>query len=80
MTIVKTRNDHCDNYDDDDVGKCGEVTYEVVEGSDSQKPGRIISCSSRGGGRLNLMMMVTIIMRRVAKNSAQQGCIKMDKV
>ena len=34
---------------DDDGGKCGEVTYEVVEGSDSQKPGGIISRRETGG-------------------------------
>ena len=37
----------CGQNDNDDKGKdgqeCGGVTYEVVDGSDSQKPGRIIS-------------------------------------
>ena len=38
-----------DNDGDDGGGKCGEVTYEVVEGSDSQKPGGIISRRETGG-------------------------------
>ena len=55
----------CGQNDNDDKGKggqeCGGVTYEVVDGSDSQKPGRIISHLGKEGFDLTLAMVKNII-------------------